>query len=424
MTRTLYLDCQSGIAGDMLVAALLDLGADEERLRDVLATLPLEGYEICISRVEKSGLDACDFDVRLDQEHENHDHDMAWLHGHDDGHAHQHAPDDGGHHHDHRTLADVTEVIEAASLSPRAHDIALKTFSILASAEAKAHGTTPDAVHFHEVGAVDSIVDIVSAATCLDDLDIGHVVLGTLSDGHGTIRCAHGIIPIPVPAVVNVATEQGLTLHATDVEGELVTPTGAALAATIRTETALPASYRIERVGLGAGKRDYACTNVLRAMLIEAAETMTPPIDDPIWKLECDIDDCTGEALGHAMEHLLASGAREVHYLPIFTKKGRPAWQLQVICDKGHIPCLEAVIFGDTTTIGIRRCAMARTVLSREERVLDTPLGTMRAKVVTLPDGSSRAYPEYDDVSHIADERGLAFQDVWEVARAACHGQA
>ena len=266
MSKTLYLECCSGISGDMMTAALLDLGADEEVLRKALKSLPVDGYEIKISRVKKAGLDVCDFNVVLDATHENHDHDMEYLHGHQkeqrEGHGHGHVS------HEHRSLADILKLIEMGDLTLRAKQTASDIFCILGEAEARAHGVPGDQVHFHEVGAVDSIVDIVSAAVCLDNLEITDVIVEELYEGRGTIRCQHGILPIPVPAVVNIAQKHHLNLRITDVEGELVTPTGAAIAAAIRTKERLPEHFSIQRVGMGAGKRSYACAGILRAMLI------------------------------------------------------------------------------------------------------------------------------------------------------------
>lgn len=304
--HTLIIDGTSGISGDMTVAALLDLGASEEHLREQLATLPVDGFEIAVTRVNKHGIDACDFDVQLAEELENHDHDMVWLYGndataehahehvhehahhhhHDHGehehhhedehvhcheHTHEHAHDHDGHHHahHHRSLADVTAIIDGSQLSDGAKRRALAIFTALAAAEAKAHGKTPETVMFHEVGAVDSIVDVCSVAICLDDLGIEDIVVESLSEGHGTIRCAHGLMPIPVPAVVNLCQAGNIALTPAPVTGELVTPTGAAIVTALRTSEHLPARYRIEAVGYGAGKRPYeGCSGTLRCLLV------------------------------------------------------------------------------------------------------------------------------------------------------------
>lgn len=462
MGKTLYLDCSSGISGDMVVGALVDLGADQNALGHALASLPLAGFSTEVRRVRKNGIDACDFDVRLDGAHVNHDHDMAWLFGHEaahgtggdacgeigDGHAdcERHGEGQGGHDHanghEHRGLADVLAIVRAADLSPRARSLAERIFEILAQGEAHAHGTTPDQVHFHEVGAVDSIVDVVAVAVCLDSLDVDRTVVDALSEGTGTVRCAHGVMPIPVPAVCAIAERYALPLSATGVRGELVTPTGAAVAAALRAEGGLPARYRIVRTGTGAGKRTYeGCAGVLRAMIVEALDggphagggnargegSLASKEGGGRWaengavvKLECDLDDCTGEALGRALELLMDAGAREVHYLPLFTKKGRPAYQLQVICDESTRARLEDIVFTETTTIGIRRCTMERTILARREVEVATPLGPMRAKEVALPDGSARSYPEHDSVAETAACAGVSYQTAYRACLACC----
>lgn len=289
--KILYLECSSGISGDMTAAALLDAGADEAAVRRALESLPVDGFEVRITRVVKSGLDVCDFDVVLDAAHENHDHDMAYLHGHEHGeasahdhdheherahgeaHVHDHDHDhtrDGGHRHEHRGMAEIGAIIDAADMTDRAKEIARAVFAVIAEAEARAHGVPVDQVHFHEVGAVDSIADIVAIAAALDSLDVDDVAVSDLVEGTGTVRCQHGIIPVPVPAVVNIAAAHGLPLRIADVRGELVTPTGAAVAAAVRTRDALPERFTIERVGMGAGKRAYETPGILRAMILHA----------------------------------------------------------------------------------------------------------------------------------------------------------
>ena len=432
MGKTLYLDCSSGISGDMTVAALLDLGASEQRLREALSTLPAHGFDVAVTRVRKSGLDACDFDVRLDAAHENHDHDMAWLYGHldvsDHEHGHEHSAEHDHahahhhHHHEHRSLADVCAIIDASAMSERAKELAHAVFGKLAEAEATAHGATPETVMFHEVGAVDSIVDICSVAICLDDLDVTEVIVLSLAEGHGTIRCAHGIMPVPVPAVVNLCQAAGISLVPAPVTGELVTPTGAAIVAALRTGNALPASYAIERVGYGAGKRAYEnCSGVLRAVLVASAVSGDAGDGDrsTVTKLESDLDDCTGEALGRVIELLMAAGAREAHAIPIVMKKGRPGHQLEVICDGELAPALERIIFENTTTIGIRSTDMRRHALPRTPDGIETPYGRVATKLVVMPDGHVRAYPEYSSVVEACERAGASFQDVFRATQAA-----
>lgn len=431
MDKILYLECVSGISGDMTTAALLDLGADERVLRKALQSLPVDGFQIRVSRVKKSGLDACDFHVILDKPYENHDHDMEYLHGavhshghnpagHEEGQAQGNGPESShehGHHghapHAHRGLSEILEIIRQADMTQRAKDFAERIFHILAQAEAKAHGVPLERVHFHEVGAVDSIVDIVAAAVCLDNLDIKEIIIPKLCEGTGTVRCQHGVLPIPVPAVLNIVQEHELPLQITQVEGELVTPTGAAIAAAVRTSEKLPAKFRVKKTGLGAGKRDYACAGILRAMLLEPEEE-APGGADLVCKLEANIDDCTGERLGYAMERLFEAGARDVHYTPVFMKKNRPAYQLNVICDREAAPRMEEIIFRETTTIGIRRMEVERSVLPRKVRKVDTPFGKVQVKI--CGDADPWIYPEYESVARLAREQGIPYEQVNRLA--------
>lgn len=461
MGKTLYLECYSGISGDMTVAALLDLEADRSVLDRVLKSLKVSGFETKISRVVKSGIDACDFDVVLDKEHENHDHDMEYLHGHHHkghennhfynhnhahedeaehfhSHEHNHAHGAGSaqdrHHHEHRGIKEITYIIEHSAMTENAKKIALRIFEILAEAESKAHNVPVDQVHFHEVGAVDSIVDIVSVAVCLDDLDVTEVIVPVLCEGRGTVRCQHGILPIPVPAVANIVSANHLYLKMTEVEGELVTPTGAAIVAAVKTKDKLPETFEIQKIGIGAGKRQYECPGILRAMIIsQSAETdeakaQTEEVKNPeirnnskaenqetkdtIIKMETNIDDCSGEVLGFVMERLMKAGARDVHYVPVFMKKNRPAWVLNVICKEEDMETLQNIIFEETTTIGIRYSRMERTILPRETRTLPTPWGEVLAKVCTL-NGKEQIYPEYESVAQLSREKEIPFTEIY-----------
>ena len=414
MSKTLYLECYSGISGDMTVAALLDLGADREVLKESLKSLPVGGFRTEITRVKKSGLDACDFSVILEQD--NHDHDMEYLHGseksytghHEYTHSHEYP-------HEHRGMKEITEIIQKSEMTVRAKKMAMRVFGILAQAEPKAHGVPVEEVHFHEVGAVDSIVDIAAIAICMDNLDISNVIVPVLYEGTGFIRCQHGQIPVPVPAVTHIAETHKLKLKITDIQGELVTPTGAAVVAAFRTSDRLPEDFTMLKTGIGAGKRQYRCPGILRAMLIR--ETTDLQIKDIIWKLETDMDDCGGEMMGHVMNLLMANGAREVHYTPIYTKKNRPAYTLTVICKESEREKLENLIFSETTTIGIRRVEMERTILQREIQKKDTPVGTAIVKACTLPDGNIRYYPEYENVAELAERNQLSFRETYDRIR-------
>ncbi len=264
MGAKVYLECTSGISGDMFVAAMLDLGIDREKFKEELSRLKLEGFRIRIREVNKGEIKACDFDVVLEED--NRDHDMEYLHGEGDtadcGEEHAQAH---GHH---RSFSDIKAILHGSGLKDRVKALALKIFGILARAEAAAHGVSEEEVHFHEVGAVDSIVDIVAAALCMDMLEAEEVIVPALYDGRGTVRCQHGILQVPVPAVRNIVQQHGLKLEILPVEGELVTPTGAAIVAALRTGSELPGKPQIIRSGIGAGKREYRTEGVLRAHLL------------------------------------------------------------------------------------------------------------------------------------------------------------
>ncbi|MGN0327484.1 MAG: nickel pincer cofactor biosynthesis protein LarC [Lachnospira sp.] len=429
--RQLYFECYSGISGDMAVAALLDAGADKEVLLSVLDTIPVEGFRVEISRVNKNGIDACDFNVILDSKYENHDHDMEYLHGHEHNHNHailqdchnedihlNHSHMEGEHQEghqkehqgEHRGLKQIYHIIDETKMSEGARKIAKKVFRILGEAEAKAHGTDLEHVHFHEVGAVDSIVDIISFAVCLDNIGVGGVIVPFLCEGQGTVRCHHGILPIPVPAVANIVSSYGISMHTTKIQGELVTPTGASIVASTVTSTELPEKYKIEKIGLGAGKRNYECPGIVRAIIINDEDMASR--EDRIYKLETDIDDCTGEVLGFTMEKLYDAGAKEVHFVPVYMKKNRPSYELVVICSEKDIHTMEDIIFTHTTTIGIRRVLMERTVLERKEGICSTPYGEIETKEVMLPDGSKRVYPEYESVARLSRTTGVPVMEL------------
>ena len=393
--KLLYLEGASGISGDMTVAALLDLGASREKLDAVLKSMNLEGFEYQVSRKSSYGIAGTDFDVIL---HDHHHHE----------HEHEH-----GHHHEHRNLDDVCAVIDRGTMTDGARELAKKIFRIVAEAESKAHGVPVSEVHFHEVGAIDSIVDIVSAAVLIDDLGIRECVVTGLAEGSGYVHCQHGDLPVPVPAVLNIAQAHGIALRTATANGEMVTPTGIAIAAALRTRDRLPAEYKVEKVGIGLGKRDFGRANILRAMILE--ETLDP---EQMYVLETNIDDATGEALGLALEKLMAAGASDAHFLPCFMKKNRPAYLLRVIAAAPEIPALERILFESTTTIGMRKLPVDRICMDREIRTVELPFGTVSVKRCTW-NGVVRNYPEYESVRALAERTGKEFQLVFALAKQA-----
>ena len=475
MEKILYLECNSGISGDMTVGALLDLGADRGALERALGSLGVGGDHLHVGRTKKCGLDAFDFDVHLEgvegeHHHHHHEHegeeehgpggghhhehgDEAHCHGHEEAgphhkhgdeahehHHHEHGPEghcheheEAGHHHEHgaeahchvhgeaehhhhphvhRNYADICTIIDRLDSNARVKELAKRMFRIVAEAESKAHGLPIDQVHFHEVGAIDSIVDIIGVAVCLDNLGIDNVVVSPLAEGSGYVRCQHGVIPVPVPATANIAQAHGLTLRLTDNDGEMVTPTGAAIAAAVKTMDRLPASCRIVKTGMGAGKKDFKQANVLRAMILEIEESA----GDQMWVMESNIDDCTGEMLGFAMEMILAAGAADVWATPIFMKKNRPAYMLSVLCREDKLEELETLMLTQTTTIGVRRYPVSRTIMDRRNETVSTRFGDARVKVCGYK-GKQYFYPEYESVKTICREHGVDFRTAYDEIR-------
>ncbi len=416
--KSLYLECNSGISGDMAVAAMIGLGADRDTLLKTLETIPVEGFQVKISRVQKCGIDCCDFDVVLDASHENHDHDMEFLFGKEHRHEHPHHHE----HHEHRGLREIKEILQKTEMSENARTLAERIFEIIARAESKAHGIPVERVHFHEVGAVDSLVDVIALSVCLEDLkekfQIQEVYVPFLCEGRGTVRCAHGILPIPVPAVTNIVQENALKLSFIDEEGEFVTPTGAAFAAAVKTGDRLPDRFEICKVGLGAGKRTYSRPSILRAFLVEELPSENSDekpsfLNDRVFELNTNIDDCTGENLGFLSELLLQNGALDVTFTPCFMKKNRPANMLTVLCKAENLKSLEELVFLHTTAIGIRISERERVVLPRTDVSVPTEWGNVRVKVVRIGE-VRKIYPEYESVKAVSLERALPFDAVYQ----------
>ncbi len=431
MGKILYLECNSGISGDMTVGALLDLGADRQVLENALESLGVDGYHLHFGRKVVCGLDAFDFDVHLEADGYGHSHahthrredayervdsyEHSEVHEHCHGHKHEHShehEDGHSHSHTHRNLHDIYHIIDHLDSNERVKEMARTMFRIVAEAESKAHGLPVEQVHFHEVGAIDSIVDIISVAVCMDNLGVEDVVVSALSEGHGHVRCQHGVLPVPVPATANIASSYGLKLHFTDNDGEMVTPTGAAIAAALRTKDRLPASCRLLKIGMGAGNKVFKQANVLRAMLLENSQDE----DRTMWVLETNLDDCTGEMLGLTMEMLLDAGAADVWYTPIHMKKNRPAYMMSVLCRESSIEAMEEIILTQTTTIGIRRYPTERTVLERSEIQVETSYGPADVKVCAYK-GRKFFYPEYESIRRICMEQGADFQTAYHQVR-------
>jgi uncharacterized protein (TIGR00299 family) protein len=426
VSRIVYVDCFSGASGDMFLGALLDLGLPLESLRAALGSLDVEYGGVTAERVLRAGVSATKLrvaDGRHDQarprsDHTGHDHgDHGHDHAHGDLHHHHHAHasghDDraGGHAH-HHSLADIAQSIDRSSLSPAGKDRAKQLFHRLAEAEAAIHDMPIAQVHLHEVGALDSIVDIVGAVHGMEWLGADRVVASPLNVGSGTVTCAHGTFPVPAPATARLLT--GVPVYAGAVTAELVTPTGALLVTGYADSfLALPA-MRLTAIGYGAGDRDFAGhPNVLRMLLGEADDRHT---DERIVVLECEIDDMNPQLFGPLMDRLHQAGALDVFYASVQMKKNRPGTLVTVVAPPALREALSNLLFAETTTIGVRYQEMARDRLEREVRTVETPLGPIRFKIATRKGRILNASPEFDDCAKAAAERGVPIKDVQAIA--------
>jgi uncharacterized protein (TIGR00299 family) protein len=376
--KTLYLDCQAGISGDMTVAALLDLGVPLEHLQAELAKagLPEGSYSLAIQQTERHHLAALKFDVAV----------------------HDRQP--------HRRYGDIDAMIAASRLADGVKETARRIFRRLAEAEAKVHGVPLAEVHFHEVGAVDSIVDIVGTAVCLDYLGIERITVSALPLGSGFIETAHGLLPVPAPATAELLT--GLAVHGDCGPGERVTPTGAAIVATLATGSGIPRELRIEGSGCGAGGKDFPdLPNILRAFIGSLPDA---PENEQAVVMEANIDDSTGEMLGYAMERLLAAGALDVWFTPIQMKKNRPAVLVSLLCAPQETARLARVLLEETSAIGVRHYPVSRTTLRRRIEERQTSLGMVRFKV-----SETGEKPEFDDCRRLATAHGMPLPAVYRL---------
>ncbi len=376
-----YFDCFAGISGDMVLGALVDAGLSLKSLRRELEKLGLHEFQIRAQKVEKHGISATKVDV-IAQE----------------GHVH-------------RRLKDILDIIDPSGISEEAKKRAGKIFRRLAEAEAEVHGTTVDQVHFHEVGAVDAIVDVVGAVVGLDLLGIQRVHASTLRFGRGTTVGSHGAMPVPVPAVVALC--KGLPAERTDIPHELVTPTGAAILTTLADEIGTPVTLRTERLGYGAGSRDLKqVPNLLR---IEIGERDADLQTETLTLIETNIDDMTPEIYGYLIDRLLAGGARDAYLTPLVMKKGRPATMVSVLADAPRVNPLVDLLFRETTTLGVRLTQVNRLKLSRRNETVETPFGTVNVKVADYG-GRTRMAPEFEDCARIAREQNVPILDVYRAA--------
>ena len=454
--KYLYLDGSCGISGDMTVAALLGLGASREKLDAAIAGLGLEGVHVHVENSKSYSIAGLSFAVHV------HDHDADHVHSHEEGyvehcetkddrrkrtalsdlslsaHGHQGGTKEcheGHHHHEHRHLSEVYEILDrtanAGAVTPRALDTAKKIFRIIAEAEAKAHGVPVEEVHFHEVGAVDSIVDILAVAVLADDLGIENCIVTGLNEGSGFVETQHGQLPIPVPAVAHIAEAAGIALHITETKGEMVTPTGAGIVAALRTQETLPAGYKILKSGIGLGKRDFGRANFLRAQIIEdcandkgsdatSGTTGSAVLDCNVFQIEANIDDSTPEELGYAMDKLFEAGARDVHFIPCYMKKNRMGTLLCALADSEHLAAVEKTIFLHTSTVGVRRFPVERTCMSRSIFEVETEYGKVRIKKSVLGN-IEKNKPEFDDLKALAEKAGVPIREIQKAVEKKLH---
>lgn len=384
--RCAYFDCFCGAAGDMILAALVHAGLKLDFLQEVVARLRLPGVELDAAPVQRGGFAATHITVRT---------------------AHE------AHHH-HRHLPDILKIIAAAQFSPRVTKDAGRVFTRLAEAEAAAHGISVDKVHFHEVGAADAIVDIVGACAGLEALGIEKLVCSPIPTGSGTVECAHGILPVPAPATAELL--RGVPLAACDEPGELTTPTGAAILTTLAESFGPLPPMRLASIGYGAGTRENRSRpNILRVLI---GDLPVPAGDAPesILVLETQVDDATGQNVAYAVERLLEAGALDVFTVPIGMKKGRPGQLVTVLCRPTDAAALEAILFGETTTLGVRRHECQRTALERTTQTVTTRFGALRVKVGRRGDQVVQAWPEYEDCAAAARTHGVPLRTVQDAA--------
>lgn len=383
--KALYLNCFSGISGNMFIGALLDAGLPEADLREMVKKLPLGGYRLKIDRVDKGGISATHFDVELDQA------------------AHQ----------PHRHLEDIVGIIEGSGLSASVKKRSIAVFRRLAEAEGKVHGEPADHVHFHEVGAVDAIIDVVGTVFGLEKLGVEKVYADSITTGRGFVKCAHGNMPVPAPATAELLN--GIPYRQGEVEKELVTPTGAALLKELCDVYGEPEGFISENVSYGAGTSDLESPNVLRALI----GTLAPGGDGGLEVLEANIDDCNPQVFDYVMERLFKAGALDVWLTPVQMKKNRPAVKLSVLAPVCLRAEMENIIFFETTTIGVRRCKVERTIAERRIAKVRTSWGEVAVKISSVGGKTCSVTPEYGDCRALAGKNNVPLKKIMEAARAA-----
>ncbi len=410
--RILYYDCSAGISGDMHLGAMVDLGVPADYLEQELNKLNLTGWKLQFTRDARKGIGGTRADVILaDSSHPT--APPAQPHS----HPHPHHPGHDSHPHTHRAHRDIVALIEKSSITATAKRRALAIFACVAQAEAKIHGMPVDDVAFHEVGAVDSIIDIVGAAIALDWLKPDRIHVSTVELGGGFVKCAHGRLPVPAPATAEIL--RGAPVHAGAVPFEATTPTGAAILIASADGFTNTMDFSIERVGYGIGHKDGPIPNILRVFLATRTTEPSAAPNSPTTSnhgtaiiLECNLDDITGETIGYVLERLLAAGACDAWITPIIMKKSRPALTLSALCSPEHEPAITAIFLRETTTLGLRRREVGKIMLERTTEEIATTLGPVRVKTGWLDGRALKSKPEHEDLRRIATERGIPLREV------------
>ncbi len=408
--RTLYIDCGMGAAGDMLTASLLELIPDKEAFVDEFNALGIPGVSMHPEKSVKCGITGTHVSILIDGEeegeehHHEHEHGHMHCHEHDGSHGHCHGHDHGHEHHHHHGLHDIEHIVnDHLRLSEKIKNDIMSVFSLIAEAESYVHGVPVTDIHFHEVGTMDAVADITAFSMLMDRINPDEVVVSPIHVGYGHVHCAHGVLPVPAPATAYILS--GLPIYAGSIEGELCTPTGAALLKHFATSFGQMPLMSVVRIGYGMGKKDFEAANCVRTMLGERSGS-----SDSVVGLSCNVDDMTGEEIGFAMDMLFRAGARDVYTVPIGMKKSRPGVMLSVICSESDLDRIVRTIFRYTTTIGIRKTVYDRFVLDRRSCDADTDYGTVKIKV-SEGYGVERVKAEYDDLERIAKDNGLTLKE-------------
>ena len=391
MQRILYFDCFSGISGDMTIGAMLDLGIDQAVFQKSLNSLGVDGYRLKISKRSARGIAATDFDVIVDS-------------------------DTAAETHPHRHLKDIIKIIKGSKIDKDAKALSIRIFETIATAEAAIHNMSVDRVHFHEVGAIDSIVDIVGAAVGISMLKPDRIIASPLHVGSGTVTCAHGVLPVPAPATLKIL--ESVPVYSTDVKGELVTPTGAAIIKNLATDFMPLPPMTLEKTGYGTGKKDFGHLNALRLISGKSGVAADVNREFPVL-LETNIDDMNPETYSYLLPLILEKGAMDVFLTDVIMKKGRPGIQISILCHQADAPLFETLLYDETTTLGIRKQVVERSFLERELIKVNTPFGKVVVKAALRDGKPFRIAPEYEICRKIAEDKKLPLADVYHAIRKA-----